>query len=84
MADFLAIVPAGTLPERLAAVADLVRDALVAEALAASSGSRREAAKLLGVAEERVTEAVRRYPWIGRAYKVARGRKPARKAVEGE
>ena len=76
-----AAVPAGSLPERLAAVADLVRDALVAEALGATSGSRREAAKLLGVAESRVTEAVRRYPWIGRAYEGVRGRKPSQKDV---
>lgn len=90
MADFLAaaalltIVPKGSLPERVAAVADLVRDALLAEALAATipPGSRRDAAAALDVAEGLITTAVRRYPWLGRAYKVARGRKPAQKATD--
>ena len=77
VADLLAVVPAGSLAERIAAVTEIAREALIAQALAAASGSRREAAKLLGVAEERVTEAVRRYPWLGRMWKVARGRKPA-------
>lgn len=83
VADLLAVVPAGSLPVRVAAVADLVRDALIAEALAATvpPGSRRDAAKALDVAEGLITAAVRRYPWIGRAYKVARGRKPAQKAT---
>lgn len=90
VADFLAaaalltIVPKGSLPERVAAVADLVRDALLAEALAATipPGSRRDAAAALDVAEGLITTAVRRYPWLGRAYKVARGRKPAQKATD--
>lgn len=79
MADLLAVVPDGSLPDRVAAVADIARDALVATALAATSGSRRDAATLLQVAEERVTEALRRYPWLARVYPGKRGRKPAQK-----
>ena len=84
MLEVLSLVPPGTLAERVAAVADIAREALVEQALGAADGSRREAAKLLStaketVAESRVTEAVRRYPWLGRAYKVARGRRPAQK-----
>lgn len=79
VADLLAVVPDGSLPDRVAAVADIARDALVATALAATSGSRRDAATLLQVAEERVTEALRRYPWLARVYPGKRGRKPAQK-----
>lgn len=77
VADLLAVVPAGSLPVRVAAVADIARDALVATALAATGGSRRDAAALLKVAEERVTEALRRFPWLARVYPGKRGRKPA-------
>ncbi len=74
--ELLALVPAGTLRARLAAVASLAREALVAQALAQAAGVRREAAKLLGIAEERVSEDVRRWPWLGRAWPMPRGRKP--------
>lgn len=90
MADLLAVVPEGlSLPDRVAAVADIARDALVATALAATGGSRRDAAALLKVAEERVTEALRRFPWLARVYPGKRGRKPATvkayvKAQQGE
>lgn len=90
MADFLAaaalltVVPGGSLPERVAAVADLVRDALIAEALAATTppGSRRDAAKALDVAEGLITTALRRYPWLRRVYPEKRGRKPAQMAAD--
>lgn len=82
MADLLAVVPEGSLPDRVAAVADIARDALVATALAATGGSRRDAAALLKVAEERVTEALRRFPWLARVYPGKRGRKPAPKATD--
>lgn len=81
MADLLAVVPEGSLPDRVAAIADITRDALLAEALAATvpPGSRRDAAKALDVAEGLITAALRRYPWLRRVYPERRGRKPARK-----
>lgn len=86
VADLLAVVPAGSLPVRVAAVADLVRDALIAEALAATvpPGSRRDAAKTLDVAEGLITAALRRYPWLRRIYPEKRGRKPAQKTQARE
>lgn len=66
----------GSLTERVEAVTEATREALVADALARTGGSRREAARLLGVAEERVTEAVRRYPWLAEQWPGKRGRPP--------
>jgi hypothetical protein len=84
VADLLAVVPEGSLPDRVAAVADITRDALLAEALAATvpPGSRRDAAKALDVAKGLITAALRRYPWLRRVYPERRGRKPAPKATD--
>lgn len=85
-AELLALVvgaerPAG-LEGRVKAAADAVREALLAEALAAEGGNRRRAAGLLGIDENRVSALARsRYPWLGRAHDVARGRKPKASAA---
>lgn len=88
----LAVVrPEGSVVERVHAVTEAAREVLFHDALAAAvpPGSRREAAKLLStvtesVAEERVTEAVRRYPWLGEKWPGVRGRKAAQKDGDGE
>ena len=73
----LAHVPDGTPAERAEALAELAREAIYGEALAATNGSRREAAARLGVPATRVTEAVARYPALARAWPAGpRGPKP--------
>lgn len=90
-AALAAVRPEGTVTERVRAVTEAAREVLFHDALAAAvpPGSRREAAKLLStaredVAEERVTEAVSRYPWLAEKWPGVRGRKPAQKDSGGE
>ena len=54
-----------------------VREALYGRALAATNGSRRDAAKLLGVAPARVAEALRDFPALAERWPAGpRGPRP--------
>ena len=77
-AALAAVRPEGTVTERVRAVTEAAREVIFYDALAAAvpPGSRREAAELLDTEEERVTEAVRRYPWLGEQWPTRRGRVP--------
>lgn len=80
--ELLALVPETWLQglsPRLAYVQGIVREALYADALARAEGSRRKAGELLHLAEQRVTEATREYPWLRRAFPKPRGRVPRKR-----
>lgn len=74
----LAHVPAGTATERAAAAAELVREVIFGDALAAANGHRGAAADLLGVPATRVSEALRAFPSLAAQWPAGpRGRAPA-------
>lgn len=74
----LAHVASGPWPSRVEAAADLVREAILSDALAAAEGSRTVTAEALGVTDERVAEALRRYPHLAAEWPGRRGR-PAKR-----
>ena len=75
-AALLAHVPEGSLTERVDAARDIVQEALVSEALEKASGNRTAAASLLGIPDERVADALRRYPHLAKRWPAKRGRPP--------
>ena len=77
----LAHVPAGSLAERVDAARDLVQETLVSEALEKTAGNRTNAAALLGVPDERIADALRRYPWLAKKWPAKRGRPPKRETT---
>lgn len=72
----------GTMADRVADVAEAAREALVYDAMAQAAGNRSRAAEILGVPQERVTEWMRRYPWIAERWPAQRGR-PAQEKSDG-
>ncbi len=73
----LATLDDGPAADQLAAAADAVREALYGRTLAATNGSRRDAAKLLGVAPARVAEALRDFPALAERWPAGpRGPRP--------
>ncbi len=74
--------PRATPPELADAVRDVVREALVADAMGAAYGYRERAAEALRVRLPRLSEALRDYPWIARRWPAQRTGRPAADAPE--
>lgn len=58
----------GSLARTVLAAAEAVRETLVHDALLATEGHRLRAAERLGTVDERVAEAMRRYPHLRKAF----------------
>lgn len=77
--DLLALVPEGTLTELVNGCADLVRETIIGRELAKARGNRSEAARALGVTDERIAVMLRLYPWIADEWPARHGR-PSKKS----
>lgn len=75
-AALLAHVPEGSLSERVDAARDFVQEALISGALEKAAGNRTVAAAALNIPDERVADALRRYPWLAKRWPAKRGRPP--------
>jgi transcriptional regulator with AAA-type ATPase domain len=58
------------------AARDIVQEALISGALEKAAGNRTVAAAALGIPDERVADALRRYPWLAKRWPAKRGRPP--------